>query len=40
MSILKWIGKDAADVAGMNEETEIEEFLKSKRSSSLKDSDI
>ena len=40
MSILKWIGKDAADVAGMNEETEIEEFLKSKRSSPLKDSDI
>ena len=40
MSIWKWIGKDAADVARTNEETEIEEFLKSKRSSPLKDSEI
>ena len=37
---LKVDGKDAADLARMNEETEIEEFLKSKRSSPLKDSDI
>ena len=40
MSILKWIGKDAADMARINEETEIEESLKSRRSSLLKDSDI
>ncbi|PFX22728.1 Ankyrin-1 [Stylophora pistillata] len=37
---LKVDGKDAADLARMNEETEIEEFLKSKRSSPLKDSDM
>lgn len=34
---LKVDGKDAADLARKNEETEIEEFLKSKRSSPLKD---
>ena len=37
---LKVDGNDAADLAHMNEETEIEEFLKSKRSSPLKDSGI
>lgn len=40
MSIWEWIGKNAADVARMNEEAEIEEFLKSKRSLPLKGSDI
>ena len=37
---LKVDGKDAADLAHMNEETEIEEFLKSKRSLPLNDSDL
>ena len=40
MSIWKWIEKHATDLVRMNEETEIEKFLKSKRSSPLKDSDI
>lgn len=37
---LKVDGNDAADLAHMNKETEIEEFLKTKRSSPLKDTDI
>ncbi|PFX13095.1 Serine/threonine-protein phosphatase 6 regulatory ankyrin repeat subunit B [Stylophora pistillata] len=37
---LKVDGKDAADLAQMNEETEIEEFLKPNKSSPIKDSDM
>ena len=36
---LKVDGKDAADLARMNEETEIEEYLKSKRSLPQRDSE-
>ena len=36
---LKVVGKDAADLAQMNEETEIEEYLKPKRSLPQRDSE-